>query len=354
MREAPRIRSVFRSLVGFSLVALAAFTQARAEEGSFDCAIADAIATNRPDPESGSTRVTIGVYTADLVGVDDVAQSFTGDVRLEARWRDPRLSRDARGSSLERCKIRLEQVWNPSLQLLNGRRIVKRMEDVVGIDDRGTVTYAQRFFGDFSSPMDLSDFPFDRQELLVQFIAWGYSPDEISFEIDPRRTGRVEELTNSEWRIGNGEARIEPLRIPAAGLTVARVVYVLDAERHIGYYIWKVIVPLTLIVLMAWTVFWIDPTELSTQVGLSATAVLTLIAFQLSLNNFLPRITYLTRLDQYILGATFLVFLALGEAIAVCWLARRGKISLSKSIDGWSRWIFLLTLILISTFSFWF
>jgi hypothetical protein len=340
-------------VMGALLLALPAFSRAADTDTGGDCAVPGASPTSRPAPDRGPTQVRVGLYTADIATVDDVTQSFTADIRVEARWQDPRLSMHSRGSSLETCKILLDQVWHPALHVFNQRSIEPRLENVVGIDSEGNVVYVQRFFGAFSSPMDLSDFPYDRQELKVQIVAAGYSPDEISFEIDPARTGRLEDITNSEWRIGAGEARAEPLEIPAAGVTLARVGYVIAAERNTGYYFWKVIVPLTLIVLMAWAVFWIDPSELSTQVSLSATAVLTLIAFQLSLNNFLPRISYLTRLDRFILGASLLVFLALGEAVAVCWLARYGRESLSKRIDQWSRWLFLMALILVCAVSFW-
>jgi len=44
--------------------------------------------------------------------------------------------------------------------------------------------------------------------------------------------------------------------------------------------------------------------------GVGATAVLTLIAYRFTLDSLIPRVSYLTRLDIFILGATVLVLLA--------------------------------------------
>ena len=53
---------------------------------------------------------------------------------------------------------------------------------------------------------------------------------------------------------------------------------------------------------MSWAVFWINPRYLPAQVGVSTSAVLTLIAFQFSLGYLLPKVSYLTRADRFVMG----------------------------------------------------
>ena len=64
---------------------------------------------------------------------------------------------------------------------------------------------------------------------------------------------------------------------------------------------------------MSWAVFWVDPKEIGPQLGLAATSMLTLIAFQFAFTGLLPRISYLTRADRFVFSASLLVFLALVE-----------------------------------------
>ena len=48
----------------------------------------------------------------------------------------------------------------------------------------------------------------------------------------------------------------------------------ITAKRISAFYVWKVILPLCLIVAMSWTVFWINPAQFGPQIGMSATSML--------------------------------------------------------------------------------
>ena len=102
---------------------------------------------------------------------------------------------------------------------------------------------------------------------------------------------------------------------------------------------------------MAGTVFWIDPSEMAAQLGISTASVLTLIAFQFSLGHLLPRISYLTRADKFVLGSTILVFLALAEATITGRIAKSGRQELSLKIDRWSRLIYNVLFVVIIAYS---
>lgn len=100
--------------------------------------------------------------------------------------------------------------------------------------------------------------------------------------------------------------------------------------------------PLCLIVAMSWCVFWINPAQYGPQIGLSATSMLTLIAFIFATTNMVPRLGYLTLLDRFIVGSTILVFLALFESLVAVYLVSIEKEALALRIDKVSRLIFPL------------
>ena len=103
---------------------------------------------------------------------------------------------------------------------------------------------------------------------------------------------------------------------------------------------------------MSWAVFWINPRYLPAQVGVSTSAVLTLIAFQFSLGYLLPKVSYLTRADQFVMGSALLVFLAFGEALLTASLADRDKSELAHRVDAGSRLLFPLAFIVVVVASF--
>ena len=68
--------------------------------------------------------------------------------------------------------------------------------------------------------------------------------------------------------------------------------------------------------------------------------MLTLIAYQFTMNDQLPRIAYFTRMDMYVLISSILVFSALVEALVTGSLTRAGRAQLAMNMDRACRWIF--------------
>ncbi len=128
--------------------------------------------------------------------------------------------------------------------------------------------------------------------------------------------------------------------------------YQFEAKRHLAYYTSRVMVPLIIVVLMSWTVFWIDPVKIEAQLAVAATAMLTIIAYQFTLSNMLPKISYFTQLDYFIVGSNILVFLALLEAVVSSAIARENKEKLARQIDRSSRYIFPLSYVIVLLLTF--
>ena len=121
----------------------------------------------------------------------------------------------------------------------------------------------------------------------------------------------------------------------------------INAKRYVQFYFFKFIVPLILIVIMSWIVFWIVPTSYSTQISVSITSMLTLIAYQFLAVGSLPEVPYLTRMDMIMLSSTVLVFASLIEVGITTILVQKNKVELAKSIDNYCRYIFPATFLLI-------
>ena len=100
--------------------------------------------------------------------------------------------------------------------------------------------------------------------------------------------------------------------------------------------------PLLLIVAMSWIVFWIDPSESGTQVSVAITSMLTLIAYRFAVSSDLPKVSYLTRLDDFIMFSTLLVFVTLIEVVFTTIMAKTGQIEKARVVDRWARWVFPL------------
>ena len=75
----------------------------------------------------------------------------------------------------------------------------------------------------------------------------------------------------------------------------------LEIERKHGYYIFKVILPMLLILMVCWSVVWVDPRELEARLTITIVCLLSLIAYNFVIDSELPKLEYLTVLDWIIL-----------------------------------------------------
>src|SRR5207245_4481039 len=125
-------------------------------------------------------------------------------------------------------------------------------------------------------------------------------------------------------------------------------VFLFTVSRIVQFYVWKVILPLVLIVIMSWAVFWIDPVTSNSQISIAVTSMLTLIAYRFAIDNQLPRLPYTTNLDAFILMSTVLVFFSFIEVLVTTILENQKRNRLAITIDRFCRVIFPVILLLAS------
>lgn len=302
-------------------------------------------ATLRPDAGNGPTPVETAVYIADVDEIDSANQSFTANVFYRLIWNDPRLKHPGPTPEIKP----LDMVWHPDVQIVNQQRLWKTFPDNVTISPEGKVKYIQRVWGSFSQPLNLYEFPRDTQKFNITFVSVGHPSEDVEF-ITPEGNGSLmaEVLSLADWEVS--EAGLYKVAFsPSPGSNVVSGFNMeFTAERKTGYFLIKIIIPLVLIVMMSWVVFWIDPSEAGTQIGVSMTAMLTLIAYRFAVGAMLPKVSYLTRMDWFILSSTALVFTSMVEVVFTSSLSRNGKHGLAIKLDTWARVIFPLVFIALT------
>jgi hypothetical protein len=287
------------------------------------------IAASAQQPQA-TPQVRVFLYLSDVVEITGSDQSFVADVFVAARWNDPTLAGDHEGIRT----LELQEVWHPILVVVNERGADRSLPEVVNVDRDGNVQYTLRLTGSFSAPMNLEDFPLDTQEFYVWVVAPVLGGNQV--ELIPDTTAiilRNDELSISDWTLGEPRLVTKEYRATPRTGPLQGVALVVEARRKTGYYMIQVLIPLVAIVLMAWTVFWIDPSVVPTRVGVVVSTMLTLIAYRFMLGNLVPKLSYLTRLDYFMLGTTSIVVLTLFVMAGASYLRSRGKDKVVKQID---------------------
>ena len=284
--------------------------------------------------------VTIGVTVADVMGVSDEEQRIELDLLLRLDWEDPRLA------DLAGCKISADRLWFPPVQIGNSAQLVQRLamfRDRAEVGEGGHVHYLQRLTGWVSTYHNLARFPFDSQQFRVQFLAPDLGPEDIV--LMPGGSGLSKRLNIEGWKVHGVALDAEAREVAALGVTRSILTLTIAAERVPTYYLWRVLMPLGLVVAMSWVVFWVPPERFEFKMGLGATAMLTSIAFSLSVAGKLPTLGYLTVMDRMMIWSVLLVFLTMFETLVTGLMAQNDRAGRAHRIDRAARLVFPLALV---------
>jgi hypothetical protein len=314
---------------------------ASAGQSASSCKLPELNLWERPLVAGAPTKVALGLFLIDIIDIDDVEQQIATDFEVIQTWTDPRLE------GLDACRFDLSQVWSPDLTFVNSGRLFPAFRERVAVGPKGVVRYVQRYRGSLSFPHDLHAFPFDSHTIQIALMPVRQDRHAEILVVNEEHISRKGNFTILDWTFGNMRARIVPTTHPVTGETADVFYFELPTTRQYQYYIWKVLMPLTLIVAMSWSVFWISPAKFGSQIGMSATSMLTLIAFQFAMASIFPRLSYFTLLDGFITAATALVFLALVESLATSYLVSTDRTDLAVRMDRICRWVFPLAFIAI-------
>ena len=129
----------------------------------------------RPTVWGEPTKVGMAIYIIDVDEVRSAEQSFSASVYIEARWEIPTLRHEGPGP-LHRAWT---EVWTPRLTIINQQQAWRAFPASVEILPNGEVITRQKFWGQFSQPLDLRDFPQDQQKLTIHVVAAGLRESEV-------------------------------------------------------------------------------------------------------------------------------------------------------------------------------
>jgi len=284
--------------------------------------------------------VNIDLYVIDIENVDSVKQQYTTDFVTLVTWQDSRLQQQIAG-----CRFKLGDIWDPHLQLFNMRRVKKDLPEIVRVSKDGFVTYVQRYYGTLSSIFNLQSFPLDKQILPITFVAFGQSTDDVRLAFAEKKAGHTGKFSLVDWDIIATDYNFKPLTVRlsdkkgGAVRKIAKFEFNIHVERKIEYYLWKVLVPLSIIVFMSWSIFWLRPTD-KAQIGIATTSVLASIAYLFVLGRFLPPISYLTRMDYFVYITMSQILMAFVIAVIVTASKLNNNEAFGIRVSKVCRWVF--------------
>lgn len=299
-------------------------------------------------PPNVTTEVSVSAYVIDLLEINGADQAFTADISMHVSWKDARLAHRGETSSV----VAFDSIWTPQILIANLRSSEAPLPQTVEIQPDGTVEYYQRLPGIYTSHFDLRKFPNDRQILSIQFVAHSHQRSGVTLIPELGLTGRADKLTLSDWSVGEVKLNDGPYIIPSMELEIPGLRMELSVQRYVGYYAGSILASASIIICMAWIVFWIPPAAINPRISVSVTSMLTLIAHRFVVQGELPNLPYLTTMDYFLLGSTLMVLLGLIEVVVVFRSYNRGEEAKALQLNRFFRWSYPIPFLLLLVFVF--
>lgn len=286
------------------------------------------------EPPTQPMSVEIGLFLLDITRLDELENTFEIELDVITRWSDPRQNptengkaRIFRGDAARQFK---DMRWSPELVIANavGTPNLGRLHTTMQPD--GTMVNRARLEATIRAPLDFREFPFDEQSLPIEIESYAFDAGEVRLVVNREFSGFDHHFEMPEWVVTGVDAQIVKFHKEQEQRDFSRLEYRVHVARQSGYYLWKVILPVVLIVAISWVVFWMSGDQLGRRAGISSTGMLTVIAYQFIIAGSLPRFPYLTALDKIVLLALVLIALTMFENLIGAQMEHDSRLRLDR------------------------
>jgi hypothetical protein len=312
-----------------------------------------------PNP-GGPTIVGMAFFVTKLREIDALRNDYAFQGYVRSTWCDPRLAfdpaeagTDERSSFGAAAEQEMQSIWFPAGFPVDEVGSIEVLDRVLSVGHDGTVQSNVNISVRIAANFDLRRFPFDRQRLELAVESFLWPEDDLVLAAEPEATDFAHDFSMPEWRIERVDTRIESARALRSAKPFSRLVLEIDVARKSGFYLWKILLPLVVIVALSWSIFWMSGEAAVNRVRLSATGVLTIVAYQFVVGAGLPRIAYLTLLDKVMILSFVLLAVTVVPSLLVShyWDDDKPR---ARRIDRFSRVLFpgtylVLLLLVVAT-----
>ncbi|EKQ67903.1 hypothetical protein OsccyDRAFT_4199 [Leptolyngbyaceae cyanobacterium JSC-12] len=186
----------------------------------------------------------------------------------------------------------------------------------------GSLYQILRIEGRFVQPFNLSRYPLDQQQLSMILENSIYTAKDLVYIVDTKDSGYADTLSIQGWNViawkshnllrsypsnfGFSEPETNPYSAVRFEIVVA---------RPINYFIWKLLLPLIIVLASGWGALFLHPSYVESRIAIPVTALLTIVFLQQSYSDAIPEMGFLVMLDKIYALSYLLVIATIMEAI---------------------------------------
>mmetsp|Transcript_71847 Transcript_71847/g.222819 ORF Transcript_71847/g.222819 Transcript_71847/m.222819 type:complete len:379 (-) Transcript_71847:22-1158(-) len=272
--------------------------------------------------QNGLADVWVSISVQQVFDIDTSTQTYGVDLWVNCLYFDPKLQQNPdeyfKGQYIQEDDQKEKLTWDyyPVFHMLNNRGETEQVDFYCLVYDEpatGSVLVSKRFIGRFYEPMKVHAFPFDSHGLEVELF---FNDCYVVHHSRDMPTGSFGELTNNEWGIGSEISERMVTLTGASGKSYHHFVCTIDAQRQSNTWIVNFMFPTSVLTLFGGFTMLME-NSLANRLSSILTLMLTQAAVKLVLAGYLPKVSYLTVMDQFVLLSFCMMAIAGVEAAAV-------------------------------------
>jgi len=181
-----------------------------------------------------------------------------------------------------------------------------------------------RIEGRFFQPFSMLRFPLERHTVSMTIEDNTDPADKLQYKFDQRNSGVDESVNMSGWEIGGwkGTNYIHHYKSNMGDTNVGHhsadygaVKFEVDFTRHLSFFLWKMLLPVLIILLATWAALLLPPEKLEPRVAMVGTALITTIFLQQGYASSLPEVEYLVLMDKIYVVVYLLIVISLLQVV---------------------------------------
>jgi hypothetical protein len=309
-----------------------------------------------PPKTDGPVIVRASFDLRDINNIDEEAETFEFEGVLTLSWQDARLSFDPADLGVDekvyQGAYQFNEIfggWSPQVVLVNESGLFESQGVVLRVRSDGSLTLIQTLNATAETDLDMRRYPFDGQRLDAIFEVLGFDETEVVLQPESstsRASANVDRtLRLPQWEILQVRASVLERSAPYAGSTrtASTLVVSVDLKREPFFMVRLVVLPLMLMVMLSWSVFWMERSSLGDRISVSFIGILTAVAYQMVVSEILPQISYFTLINGILNLSFVLMCSTVVINLVVGTFDKAGRIATGDLIDRRCRVIFPLT-----------
>ena len=272
-----------------------------------------------PPTDVGPVVVQASFQVRDINDIDDEAETFEFGGVLKLTWHDERQAFDPAEAGVAE-KIyqgayqfnELSPAWFPQVVLVNESGLFEKHGVMLRVQPDGTLTLVETVNAAAEADLNLRRYPFDRHRLDATFEVLGADNAEVVLQAESETASPSDDRGRTpQWTLTGVSTSTRDRQASYAGRRGVASAFVvsMDVQRESFFMVRLVVFPLALIVMLSWSVFWMERSSLGDRLAISFIGILTAVAYQIVVSEILPHISYMTLMHGF-LNLSFLIMCA--------------------------------------------